>query len=393
MTKERDLDPSTRAVHAGSGDNETAAVSPPIFQTSTFRFTSAEHGAEMSRSTAPSHLYTRWGNPTTRALEHAYAELEAGEAALAFSSGMAAGSTAVLGSVKSGDHVVAASCLYAGMTELFERILPRFGVTSTFVDPTDIDVIANAVVPETKLIYVETPANPTLAITDLAAVAGLGKQHGIFTMADNTWASPVNTQPLAHGIDAVVHSVTKYINGHTDVVAGAVIGREAWIEELWPWLKILGGCPSPNDAWLVLRGIRTLPLRVARQNETAMTLAEALAGHPAVASVHYPGLPGHPGHDVAAKQMSGFGGMLAFDVVGGLDAGRTVLEALRLVTHAVSLGGVETLAVHPASTTHAPLSSAERQRGGITDGLIRVSVGLEHAEDLIADFRQALDKA
>jgi methionine-gamma-lyase len=391
MTRQHDLDPSTRAVHAGASDNETMSVSPPIFQTSTFRFEDAEHGAEMSRSTAPSHLYTRWGNPTTRALEHAYAELEGGEAALAFSSGMAAGSTAVLASVKSGDHVVAANCLYAGMTELFERALTRFGVETTFVDPSDKAAIEQALRPETTLIYVETPANPTLAITDLAAVAALGRKHGVFTMADNTWASPVNQQPLALGIDAVIHSVTKYINGHTDVVAGAVIGTTKWIESVWPWLKILGGCPSPNDAWLVLRGIRTLPLRVARQNDTAMQLATALSEHPRVSAVHYPGLSRHPGHAVASAQMTGFGGMLAFEVEGGLDAGRQLLESLELVTHAVSLGGVETLAVHPASTTHAPLTAEERLRGGITDGLIRVSVGLEHPDDLMRDFRQALD--
>lgn len=387
----RDLDLSTRAVHAGADQNETSAVSPPIYQSSTFRFESVEHGAELSHSVAPSHLYTRWGNPTTRALETAYADLEGGEAALAFSSGMAAGSTAVLGLVKSGDHVVAANCLYAGMTELFERVLPRFGVETTFVDPTDPAAFEQALEDHTRLIYVETPANPTLAVTDLAAVAALAKSRQILTIADNTWASPVNTRPIELGIDLVVQSVTKYINGHTDVIAGAIVGGRNRIESLWPFLKILGGCPSPHDAFLVLRGIRTITLRVERQNATAMTLATFLEQHPKVATVHYPGLASHPGHAIARRQMSGFGGMLAFEVEGGLAGGRRMLEGLRLAVHAVSLGGTETLAVHPASTTHAPLTPEERLRGGVTDGLIRISVGLEHADDLLADFGRALD--
>ena len=384
---------ATRAVHAGASAGGGTSVSPPIFQTSTFRFESVEQGAELSASKAPSQLYTRWGNPTTRQLERACAELEGGEAALCFASGMAAGSSAVLSLLQAGDHVVAADCLYAGMTELFERVLGRFGVATTFVEPSDAHAFERALRPETKLIFVETPANPTLAITDLVEVARIGKAHGAFTLADNTWASPVNTRPLELGIDGVFHSSTKYLNGHTDVIAGCVVGRAAWIERVWSVLKVFGGCPSPHDSWLVLRGLRTLPLRVARQNESALALARALAEHPAVSDVHYPGLEQHPGHAVARRQMRGFGGMLAFEVRGGLAAGRTVLEALRVATHAVSLGGVETLAVHPASTTHSPLTPEERARGGIGEGLIRVSVGLEDVADLIVDFRRALDAA
>ncbi|MFG0318635.1 MAG: trans-sulfuration enzyme family protein [Planctomycetota bacterium JB042] len=382
---------ATRAVHAGEAANETTSLAMPIYQTSTFRFDSVDHGRDLSAAKAPTHLYTRWGNPTVRAAELALAELEGAEAALCFSSGMAAGSTAVMASVAAGDHVVAAASLYAGMVELFERVLPRFGVTTTFVDGTDLAAFEAAITDATKLIYVETPANPTLALTDLAGVARIAKARGLFTIADNTWASPLNQRPLELGIDAVVHSCTKSLGGHTDVVSGAALGSRAWIDRVWPMLKILGGCPGPNDAYLLLRGIRTFPLRAARQNETALAVARFLEAHPRVAAVHHPGLESHPQHALARAQMTGgFGGMLAFEVEGGFDAGRRTLEALRLVTHAVSLGGVETLAVHPASTTHGPLKPEERARAGISDGLIRVSIGLEDAADLIADLERAL---
>ncbi len=388
MTTERSFD--SRTVHAGERVNPTRSVSMPIFQTATFRFDSCAEGAELCRSVAPTELYTRWGNPTTRALEEAVAELEGGEAALAFASGMGAGSAAVLATVKSGDHVVVANCIYTGMTELFENVLPGFGVTTTFVDPSDVDDVEGALKKETALVYVETPANPTLAITDLAAVARMCKQHGVFTIADNTWASPFNTRPLELGIDGVVESATRYLAGHSDVVSGVVAGRSVWIERVWKMLKIFGACPGPHDAWLVLRGIQTMAVRVARQNATAQKLAEHLQAHPKIAAVHYPGLDEHPGHAVAKRQMRGFGGMLAFEVQGDVETGRKVIEAFELITHAVSLGGTESLAVHAASTTHAPLTDAQRQRAGIAPGLIRLSVGLEAPEDLIADLDQAL---
>ncbi len=382
-------DRTTRLIHAGAEANETSAITVPIYQSSTFRFDSAAHGADLCRAVAPSHLYTRWGNPTTRALELALADLEGAGAALAFSSGMAAGVTAVMAMVEGGDHIVAANCLYTGMTELFERVLPPLGVDTTFVDPEVDGAFEQALRPATKLIYVETPANPTLAITNLAAVVELARARGVFTLADNTWASPWNTRPLELGIDAVIHSATKYLGGHSDVIAGAAMGSREWIDRLWPYLKIFGGCPSPHDAWLLHRGLKTMGLRVERQNATAMAIAELLERHPRVASVHYPGLPSHAGHAVARRQMRGFGGMLAFEVEGGVEAGRKILESLSLITHAVSLGGVETLAVHPASTTHAPLTSEERLRAGITDGLIRMSVGLEEPRDLTADLEEA----
>jgi len=391
MSNEKTIE--TRAVHAGSNVNQSHAVSMPIYQSSTFRFDSCEHGADLSEQVAPTELYSRWGNPTARALEEAVADLESGEAALAFASGMAAGSAAVMASVKGGDHCVVANCLYAGMTELFEGVLDGFGVETTFVDPSDVAGMEAAVRPNTVLIYVETPANPTLAMTDLVEVARIAKAHGILSIADNTWASPLNQRPLELGIDAVVHSATKYLAGHSDVISGVVVGSKAWIDRVWKMLKIFGACPSPHDAWLVLRGIRTLAVRVPRQNATTQSVAEFLEGHPSVSMVHYPGLASHPGHELAKRQMHGFGGMLAFEVAGGEEAGRVVIESLRLATHAVSLGGTETLAVHAASTTHAPLSPEARARGGVTPGLIRVSIGLESAQDLIADFDQALARA
>lgn len=380
----------TRVVHAGADVNSTHAVSMPIYQSSTFRFDSCAHGAELTQQVAPDELYTRWGNPNARALEEGVADLEGGEAAVAFASGMGAGSAAVLASVTGGDHCIAANCLYAGMTELFENVLSGFGVETTFVDPADLAAIERAVRPETRLIFVETPANPTLAITDLAGIAKIAGRHDVFTIADNTWASPWNQRPIELGIDAVVHSATKYLAGHSDVISGLAVGPRSWIDRVWKMLKIFGACPSPNDAWLVQRGLKTLAVRVPRQNETAQAVAEFLAAHPAVTTVHYPGLTTHPGHAIASEQMHGFGGMLAFEVSGGIQAGQRVIEGLELATHAVSLGGTETLAVHAASTTHAPISPEARERAGVTPGLIRVSIGLESAEDLIADFEQAL---
>lgn len=380
----------TLPVHAGAAANSTRAIAVPIYQTSTFRFDSCAQGAELTQQVAPPELYTRWGNPTTHALEVAIAALESAEAALAFASGMGAGAAAVLAAVRGGDHVVAANCLYTGMTELFEGVLSRLGVETTFVDPSELAVLERAVRPSTKLIYVETPANPTLQITDLAAVAAIGKRQGVLTMADNTWASPWNTRPIELGIDAVVHSATKYLAGHSDVIAGAVAGSREFMTRTWKMLKIFGACLSPHDAFLVHRGIKTLGVRVERQNATALAVARYLAAHARIERVYYPGLEDHPGHAVARQQMRGFGGMLAFEVRGGIVAGKQVVERLRLVTHAVSLGGTESLAVHAASTTHGPLSEEARRRAGVTPGLIRVSVGLEDERDLTADFEQAL---
>lgn len=379
----------TKAVHAGAGANPTSAVSMPIFQTSIFRLGTCADGAEICSQIAPAELYTRWGNPTTAAMEAAVAELESAEGAMAFASGMGAVSAAVLSRVRAGDHVLAQRNLYGGTVELLGQFLAQMGAQTTFADAGDF---AELVQDNTTLIYVETPANPATEVVDLEAVAAIGRARGVFTICDNTWASPINQRPIELGIDGVVHSATKYLGGHSDVISGVVAGPREWLESVWRYLKILGACPSPHDAWLVLRGLKTLAVRVRQQNDNAMQIAEVLDAHPAVAAVHYPGLAHHPGHAIARRQMHGFGGMIAFDLAGGLSAGRKLLDGFELITQAVSLGGTETLAVHPASTSHACLTDAQREAAGIGPGLIRMSVGIEAAEDLIVDLVAGLDR-
>jgi cystathionine beta-lyase/cystathionine gamma-synthase len=384
---------STRCVHAGSRETRSLALAPPIYQTATFRLPGAAAGARFSSAVAPAELYTRWGNPTLKQLEAALAELEGGEAALVAASGMAAASIAILTGLKEGDHVVGGRAAYAGVLEIETELLPRFGIESTLVENGDAESYRQALRPNTRLILVETPANPTLAVTDLAAVARIGRRYGIRTVADNTFATPINQNPLRLGIDTVFHSATKALAGHSDVSAGAVVGSREFIQQAWLTLKLLGPVLNPFDAWLVLRGVRTLALRVRRQNDNGMAVARFLARHPAVSRVFYPGLPEHPGHRVARRQMSGFGGLLSFELKGGLRAGVRLVESLKVITLAVSLGGVETLIQHPASMTHTMIPRKAREEAGITDGLIRFSCGIEDAADLIADLEQGLKKA
>ena len=384
---------STRCTHAGSRLATSRSLAPPIYQTATFRLPDAATGARYSDGVAPAELYTRWGNPTLKQLEGALADLEGGEAALAVSSGMAAASVAILTGLREGDHVVGGRSAYAGVTEIETGLLPRFGIRSTLVENADVEAYARAIRPDTRLILVETPANPTLTVTDLKAVAALARRHGIRTVADNTFATPIHQNPLRHGIDVVFHSATKALSGHSDVTAGAVVGSAEFIKSAWGTFKLLGPVLNPFDAWLVLRGIRTLALRARQQSENALALARYLSRHRAVAAVHYPGLPAHPGHRVAKRQMSSFGGMMSFELKGGYRAGVRFVESVRLITLAVSLGGVESLVQHPASMTHTMIPRALREEVGITDGLIRFSVGIEDSEDLIADLAQALAKA
>jgi len=384
---------STRCVHAGARPPGSTALSPPIYQTATFRLPSVAAGARYSDSVAPGELYTRWGNPTLKRLESALSELEGGEAAIVTSSGMAAATVAILTGLKEGDHVVGGRAAYAGVLEIEMELLPRFGIEATLVENADVESFRRALRPNTKLILVETPANPTLAVTDLAGVVKLAQRYRIRTTADNTFATPINQRPLSLGIDSVFHSMTKALAGHSDVSAGAVVGSEAFIRRAWHTLKLLGPVLNPFDGWLVLRGLRTLSLRVRRQNENAMAIARFLSKHPGVSRVHYPGLPSHAGHRVARRQMSGFGGLLSFELKGGLKAGTRLVESVKLVTLAVSLGGVETLIQHPASMTHTMIPKRDREEAGITDGQIRLSCGIEDARDLIADLDQALGKA
>jgi methionine-gamma-lyase len=395
----KQLDPArlslqTRAMHAGDDLNPLASVSPPIVQSATFELGTVARGAALSSAVAPADLYTRWGNPTTKMAEAVLASLEGGEAALVMGSGMGAISCAVLSRLAAGDHVVAGRSLYAASTELMAELLPRFGVEASFVDQTDPDAVEAAIRPATRLLHVETITNPTLQVADLDRLAAIARRAGVTSIIDNTFATPVLARPLEHGFDLVVHSLTKYLNGHSDVIGGAVIGSRPAIDRVWYHMKILGPSASPFEAWLLLRGLRTLGLRMERHCRNAMAVARFLAAHPKVERVHYPGLEDHPQHELARGLLrGGFGGMVSFELRGGVEAGRRCVESLELVKLAVSLGGAESLVNHAASTTHTMIPPAGRRAAGISDGLIRLSVGLEDEADLIADLAQALARS
>ena len=384
---------STKVVHAGEHpDDATGAIIPPIYQTSTFAFKSAEHGARLFSGDEVGYVYTRLSNPTTRVLEEKLAFLEGGEDALVTASGMAAVSTVASSILRQGDHLVSARVVYSATYALFEEIVPRMGVSVSFVDGSSLRELRAEVRQNTKMIFIETPGNPTLDIIDIGAVAEVAREVGAVLVVDNTFATFYNQRPLELGADAVIHSATKYIGGHSDVVAGAIVGSKDLVAAARGILKLVGACLGPFDAWLLIRGLKTLSLRVARQNETAQKVAEFLQRRPEVVRVFYPGLADHPGHDIARRQMSGFGGVLSFELKGGVEAGRQLMNSVQLCTLAVSLGGVETLIEHPASMTHAKVPRAAREKAGITDGLVRLAVGVEDAEDIIEDLAQALDR-
>jgi methionine-gamma-lyase len=382
---------ATKAVHAGQDpDPSTGSVSVPIHQTSTFVFKNAEQGAARFAGREEGYIYTRWGNPTVRALERNVAELEGGEDARACSSGMAAIHAAVASLVRKGDHMIAPDSLYSGTEKLFVDIFSKFGVETAFVDQSDTANVEDAIKENTKIIFIETPANPTLKITDLKAVARIAQERNIITIVDNTFMSPYFQQPLKMGIDVSIHSMTKYLGGHSDLIGGIIIGRRSLFKALDNVIRNTGGTLGPFDAWLALRGIKTLPLRMKKHDENAMKVAEFLEAHKKVEKVHYPGLKSHPQHELAKRQMSGFGGMISFELKGGVQEGVKLMNSVKLCILAVSLGAVETLIEHPASMTHASISREERLRTGITDGLVRLSVGIEDAEDIIQDLEQAL---
>ena len=381
----------TRAVHAGKEVNETHAVSSPIWLTTSFRADSSEHFAELAKGVRPHEFYTRYGNPTHREAETNVAALEGGEAALLTASGMGAIFVAVMGTLAQGDHVVAQHSLYSGTAALLADFAPRFGVEVTHVDQTSTEAFAEALRPNTKLIYTETPTNPLMRLTDLRAVAELARPRNVTTVVDNTFATPCNQRPIELGIDVVVHSATKYLGGHHDITAGCVVSTRKFIEDIWRFSIVVGATMSPFDAWLLLRGLRTLPLRVERHNANALALARFLEQHPKVGRVHYPGLESHPQHELARRQMEGFTGMLGVELRGGYEAAERCLKSLKLATYAASLGGYETLVVHPAAMWGLQLSPEQRARMGVSDSLLRVSVGLEDERDLVKDFARALD--
>lgn len=374
---------STRAIHAGQGpDPATGATIVPIYQTSTF-----------TQSAPGEHLgyeYSRSGNPTRSALETCLASLEEAEFGLAFASGLAA-ETAVLSLLAPGDHIVAAEDLYGGTVRLLEGVVAPMGIAVSYVDSTDIGVVRASLRPSTRLLWVESPSNPLLHVTDIRSVAQVTHAAHAQLVVDNTFATPYLQRPLALGADVVVHSTTKYIGGHSDVVGGAVLTSNPEVHSrLRFYQNAAGAVPGPFDAWLTLRGVKTLAVRMRQHEENARAVAEFLAGHDGVEAVYYPGLAGHPGHELARAQMSGFGGMVSARLRGGRRAAHAFLRSLRLFSLAESLGGVESLASYPAEMTHASLPAAERDRRGISGGLVRLSVGIEDIEDLVADLEAAL---
>jgi methionine-gamma-lyase len=383
---------ATLAVHAGEGPCRlTGAVDTPIYQSTSFAAVDSDEMAALYSGEKPGYMYTRYGNPTVHAFEEKVAALEGGEAAQAFATGMAAVSSAILGYVKAGDHVVAARSLYGAAYNFLNRQLPAMGASTTFVQSLHAEDFEKAIQPSTRLIYFESPSNPILEILDIAALAQIARAHGIPSMIDNTFASPALQQPLRLGVTVVVHSATKYLCGHGDAMGGAVIGPQDYITHLnHDVLRNFGGVMSPFNAWLMLRGMRTLHLRMSAHCSNAQRVAEFLAQHPQVEHVNYPGLPNHPGHALAKRQMKGFGAMMSFTAKGGYQGGKQVMDRVKIFARAASLGDTRSLIVHSASTSHRAVPPEQREAIGITDALVRLSVGVEAAEDLIQDLAQAL---
>jgi methionine-gamma-lyase len=368
------------------------AVSVPIYQTSTFAFDSVDQGADRFAGIADGYIYTRMGNPTVAALEEAVALLEGGTRALATSSGMAAIVNVFFTYLEAGAHVVGTDSVYGPSRVVVEKYFSRFGVESSFVDTSDLESVRAAIRPETTMLYIETPENPTIRLTDIAACAAIARATGMLLVVDNTFATPLLQRPIELGADIVVHSMTKFINGHADVVAGCIVtSTEEQYQRLRKALNHHGGCIDPHQAWLVHRGLKTLGLRLRQAQSNAMAISELLHDHPAVEWVRYPGAADHPQRDLVERQMAGPGAVLCFGVRGGLEGGKRLMESVQLATLAVSLGGVETLIEHPASMTHASMPREDREAAGITDNLIRLAVGCEDAADLLADLKGALD--
>ena len=385
----------TTAIHAGTLKNLYGTLAMPIYQTSTFIFDSAEQGGRRFALEEAGYIYTRLGNPTTTVLENKIAVLEEGEAGVAMSSGMGAISSTLWTVLKAGDHIVTDKTLYGCTFALMNHGLTRFGVEVTFVDTSNLDEVKNAMKENTRVVYLETPANPNLKIVDLEALSKIAHTNpNTLVIVDNTFATPYMQKPLKLGADIVVHSVTKYINGHGDVIAGLVITNKELADQIrFVGLKdMTGAVLGPQDAYYIIRGMKTFEIRMERHCANAKKVVEFLNKHPKIEKVYYPGLETHPGYEIAKKQMKDFGAMISFELKGGFEAGKTLLNNLKLCSLAVSLGDTETLIQHPASMTHSPYTKEEREAAGITDGLVRLSVGLENVEDIIADLEQGLEK-
>jgi len=379
----------TKAVRGGVDlEKKNGPLATPIFQTSTFEVSDNE---EQLRVTPTDQFYTRYGNPTNTVAEKRVAELEGVDAALTFASGMGAITTTILALLKAGDHIVAQRDIYGGVTKFFTQWLPKLGIETTFVDTTSHEEHGRAIRPNTKLLYLESPTNPTLRVVDLKAAADLAKQHGLISMIDGTFGTPINQHPAEYGIDLIMHSGTKFLSGHTDLICGVVAGPGNLIEKIHGTRTLLGNCMDPHASWMLARGLKTLAVRVARQNENALQVATFLEQHAKVRHAHYPFLPSHPQYDIAKEQMSGGGGIVTFEVKGTGEDARRATESMRLFTLAPSLGGVESLVSIPVLTSHAMIEPAHRVQMGVTEQMIRLSVGIEDVNDLIADLDHALE--
>jgi methionine-gamma-lyase len=382
---------NSKLIHGGGFHDNLGSAVTPIYQTSTFSFRSADHGAQCFSGESDGFIYTRLGNPTIIDLEKTIAELENGFGGIATSSGMAAVNTVYLGILKAGDHMIGQNAIYGPSRAIMENVYPKFNIESTFVDATDINEVIKAIRQNTRLIFLETPANPTIVITDIQAVCKIAHEKGIIVCVDNTFCSPYLQTPLDLGADIVLHSMTKFINGHADIVAGIIVTKtEAHYKLLRGLMMNLGCNMDPHQAFLTRRGLKTLAIRIDKAQQNSIMIAEYLEKHPKVDWISYPGLKSHPQHELAKRQMKGPGAMISFGLKGGYEAGKTMMDNVKLMLLAVSLGGIETLIQHPASMTHSKLSADAKLKSGITDGLVRLSIGIEDAEDIIADLEQAL---
>jgi methionine-gamma-lyase len=382
---------ATQAIHVGT-EISPQDVSPPIHMANTYLFESATEAAHAFEA-QDRPIYTRWGNPTLAVMERKVAALENAEAAIAAASGMAAVSAALLAAVEAGDHVVATTGLYSGSHNLLTKDLVRYGIETSIVEATEPQAFEAAIRPNTRAIYLESPGNPTLSLNDIRAIIEIAHAHGLLTLVDNTFATPFNQRPLDLGADAVLHSATKFLGGHGDAIGGVIAGSADFIDRVKGPIRQYGGCLSPFNAWLIARGINTLPLRMKRHNDNALAIAQWLEGQPAIAWVRYPWLASHPQVELAKAQMpGGGGGVVVFELEGGIEAGRRLLNRVHLCARTVSLGDVRTLITHPASTTHHSVDPEARRRSGITDGLVRLAVGLEDPDDIVADLYRALSR-
>jgi methionine-gamma-lyase len=384
---------NSRLVHGAGAKDPLGSVITPIYETSTFAFQSADHGAACFAGESDGYIYTRIGNPTVRDLEKTIAELEHGFDGIACSSGMGAVSTVYMAYLGAGKHILSHNAVYGPARGLIEGTFLKFGVESTYVDTTDLEQVRKAIRPNTALIYLETPANPTIGISDIPAICELAHQHNIPVCVDNTFCSPYLQNPLDMGADLVLHSLTKFINGHADIVGGVIVTKtETDYKKVRPVMVTMGCNMDPHQAFLTRRGLKTMGIRIDRAQENAMKVAQFLTKHPKVEWIVYPGLESHPQYELGKRLMRGPGAMMSFGLKGGLIAGKTLMDNVQLCVLAVSLGGIETLIQHPASMTHSKLSAAAKKEGGISDELVRLSIGIEEAEDIIADLSQALDK-